>query len=276
MSNLGTAIANKMESAAQRIASAKVDSDRLATLKKNVGKVVVIPIREIDDSQNIRKGPIDTESPKFKQLVESIKRDGLLQNIVVELREDSDGYRLVCLAGHRRIRAMLALGNERITSLLLEKKSAAGGVSAALSENQNRENLHFLDVAEGYLELTNQGWTKEELSAHYERDEKTIRRYLKMAAWSERTKNFIRENSERLSLRIIIHEFVNKSFKDEDALFEAIKLKALPSRKGATGKGTKESVIRQKLKDFYQTRSDVTVEMQGLIEEALKYAKVFK
>lgn len=276
MSNLSTHIEEKMNSIASRIASAQLDSERLAQLKKNIGKVVVLPINEIDNTKNIRQGAIDTESIKFRQLVSSIQKDGLLQNIVVELREEEDGYRLICLAGHRRIKAMLALGKERITCLLLEKRKGAGGISAALSENQNREDLHFLDVADGYAELTKQGWTLAELSEHYERDEKTLKRYLKLAGFSPKVKSIIRDNHERLSLRVVMHEFVNKAHKDEASLLKAIKSKFSPERQGASAKNDeKQAKIKSKLQDFYKSKA-ISEDTQVILEDALRFLKIIK
>ncbi|MDQ3234979.1 MAG: ParB/RepB/Spo0J family partition protein [Pseudobdellovibrionaceae bacterium] len=275
MSDLSSAIDKKMVSVANRIASVKIDSERLAVLRKHIGKIVVFNIDEIDTSQNIRKSPIDRESPKFMQLVESIKKDGLLQNIVVELREADGSYSLVCLAGHRRIAAMQVLKNERITCLLLDKREHSQSTSTALSENQNREDLHFLDVADGYAALISQGWTVEDVSQHYERDRKTIQRYLKMAKWSSEIKTLIRESSDRISLRTIVHEFVNKSFEDDKALLKVLKDKINDKRKGATKTGSsgRKTRIIGGLEEFYKSRSEVTPEMRSIVEDALKFLK---
>ena len=125
---------------------------RLSALKANIGKIVTISIDEIVTNENIRKN-IDTKSESFLRLVASIKKYGILENIVAELRINARGsdYRLVCIAGHRRILA--AKKTKIITKVpcLLQAYHKPGDpVGAALAENLNREDLHCLDVARGY------------------------------------------------------------------------------------------------------------------------------
>jgi ParB/RepB/Spo0J family partition protein len=269
-------IENSFKSIGQQMSDAQTNDDdsKLEKLLGLIGKIVVLNITDIDISQNIRKDPIDEDSAKFKALVESIRKNGLLQNAVVELRLTEKSYQLVCLAGHRRIRALKLLGIEKIPCLLLQNRNSSQSTSAALAENLNRDELHFLDVADGYGELAKQGWSVDAISSHFERNEKTVKRYLKMAEWGDEIKSLIRENSDKLSLRIVLHEFVQKSFDSDEEIFAAIKNR-LVERKGASAKPSpRKYVMRTKLTEFYKQRPEINDDMRKILEEALEYLKL--
>jgi ParB/RepB/Spo0J family partition protein len=187
---------------------------RIATLKANIGKVANISIEEIETNENVRKS-IDTESDSFSRLVESIKRYGVLENIVVEFRlnKKETEYKLVCIAGHRRIlAAKMAKTITKIPCLLQSYAKKRDGVGAALAENLNREDLHCLDVAEGYRQLIDDGWAEDELAQQFCRDIRTIRHYLKAADWTSEVKQLLRENPAVFSTRVIMRQFAYKRF----------------------------------------------------------------
>lgn len=206
---------------------------RLASLKANIGKIANIPLDEIETNENIRK-VIDTESESFLRLVESIKKYGVLENVVVELRinKKETDYKLVCIAGHRRILAAKAAKNiTRVPCLLQAFSNKGDGVGAALAENLNREDLHCIDVAEGYQNLVDSGWTEEDLSNHFCRDIRTIKHYLKMAAWQDDIKEILRENPETFSTRVIMRQFAYKRFDTATELRNCIKSFLNPKNK---------------------------------------------
>lgn len=82
------------------------------------------------------------------ELSESIKKDGLLQPIVVT--EDIDGY--VLIAGERRLRASKLARLKTIRAIVL--KSDEGKMRQfALIENIQREELNSIELADAYNEL---------------------------------------------------------------------------------------------------------------------------
>lgn len=84
----------------------------------------------------------------IRELAETLKKDGLLQPIVV--RENEQGYELI--AGERRYRAAQSLGWTTIPAIinnLTDDESA----SLALIENLQRENLNPIDEAQAYSNL---------------------------------------------------------------------------------------------------------------------------
>jgi len=249
MGNLSGAVSKTMGFVFADIEHSTNDKQkRLNSLKANIGKIANIPIEEIETAENVRKS-IDTKSESFLRLIESIKKYGVLENVVAELRlnKKENDYKLVCVAGHRRILAAKAAKNITKIPCLLQSFSVKGDhIGAALAENLNREDLHCLDVADGYKELVISGWSEEELAKHFCRDIRTIKHYLKMAGWSNDIKQQFRERSDVFSTRVIMRQFAYKKFTSENELKLAIKnhlnpKSAKPTLK--TARATKKSSL---------------------------------
>lgn len=241
MANLSGAVSKTMNFVFADIENSTNDKiKRIGALKANIGKIANISIDEIETTENVRKS-INGKSESFQRLVESIKKYGVLENIVVELRlnkKESD-YKLVCIAGHRRILAAKAAQTITKVPCLLQSYSVKGdNVGAALAENLNREDLHCLDVADGYKELLAAGWTEGELSKHFCRDIRTIKHYLKMAGWSEEIKKQFRDRSDVFSTRVIMRQFAYKKFNSDQEIKAAIKLHIAPKNAKPTKKVT--------------------------------------
>jgi len=234
MTNLSGAVAKTMNLVFADIETSTNEvRKRINTLKANIGKVANISLEEIETNENVRK-TIDTSSEGFLRLVESIKKYGVLENIVVELRlnkKESD-YKLVCVAGHRRLLAARATGMiVKVPCLLQLYTHKSDSVGAALAENLNREDLHCLDVADGYRELIHGGWKEDDLAKHFCRDIRTIRHYLKMADWTDEVKQLVRENQSKLSTRIIMRQFAYKKFETAAELKASIRHFLAPETK---------------------------------------------
>ena len=117
-----------------------------------------IPHRAQQSARGIWSIPVQLVLPNPRQprrafdgqaldaLADSIRQVGLLQPISVR-KLDADKFELV--AGERRLRACRQLGFVYIDAVVVQ---ASGERSAllALVENLQREDLHFLDEAEGY------------------------------------------------------------------------------------------------------------------------------
>lgn len=249
MNNLNNAVEKTINFVFADIEEASSESKkRLNALKSHIGKVANIPIEEIQTNENIRKS-IDTKCDSFLRLVESIKKYGVLENIVVELRINNKGnaYKLVCIAGHRRILAALVAQNiNRIPCLIQSFKQNGDHIGVALAENLNREDLHCLDVADGYQSLIQAGWSEEDLANHFCRDTRTIRHYLKMSTWSDEAKNMFREHPEVFSTRVIMRQFAYKKFVSDHELKAGIKAFLLPKAKKDNHKKNHSSAIYDK------------------------------
>jgi ParB family transcriptional regulator, chromosome partitioning protein len=213
----------------------EVTTDRFRAYWDYIGKTVTIPVEHISLEDNVRKS-VDTSSPKFLELVDSIRREGLLQNLVVDVRSGPQGTYLACVSGQRRLLAAKEAGIEKAVCLL-KQYGEAERISIGLTENLVRQDLHCLDVAEGYAELRRRGWAEEEIAARFEREQRTVHRYLLIAAWPEEVKKRIRQHPEIFTTRVIFNQFVSRGFADESKLRQAVEEKI------ATSLGAKSAAL---------------------------------
>lgn len=202
-------------------------ADRFRAYRDYIGKTVTIPVEHISLEDNVRKA-VDTTSPKFLELVDSIRREGLLQNLIVDVRTGPQGTYLACVSGQRRLLAAKEAGVEKAVCLL-KQYGEAERISVGLTENLIRQDLHCLDVAEGYAELRRRGWAEEEIAERFEREQRTVHRYLLIAAWPEEVKKKMRLHPEVFTTRVIFNQFVSRSFADEGKLRQAVEDKVKAS-----------------------------------------------
>lgn len=107
----------------------------------------------------------------IKELALSIREVGLLQPIT--LRSTASGYELV--AGERRLRACKMLGMKEISAIVVPNMRECEAALLAMIENLQREDLHFLEEAEGYQSLMRQhGLTQEELGRRLSKSQSCI------------------------------------------------------------------------------------------------------
>ncbi len=125
------------------------------------------------------RGRFDAEG--LEELVGSIRRNGLLQPIVV--RASAEGYEIV--AGERRWRAVRQLGWAHVPSIVRELTDEQMLV-VALVENLQRENLSPLEEARAYRRLIDQfGLTQEDVGRQVGRDRSTVANALRLLALPE-------------------------------------------------------------------------------------------
>lgn len=105
---------------------------------------MILNIKDLKVENRVRKdfGDID-------RLAEGIKKYGLLHPIVV--RKNEDGYDLI--AGERRVRAMLLLGNVEIEAKLFDDLNDLEAKEIELEENINRQNLTWPEENEAKRQL---------------------------------------------------------------------------------------------------------------------------
>jgi len=131
--------------------------------------VVSIPIDEIQPNAYQPRKTFDDES--LDELTNSIKTYGVLQPIVVRRRGRS-GYEII--AGERRWRACKRAGLKEIPAIIKDAKDMDSAI-LALIENIQREDLNFIEEAEGYRQLIQEcGVTQEELAMKLGKSQSTI------------------------------------------------------------------------------------------------------
>jgi ParB family chromosome partitioning protein len=105
-----------------------------------------------------------------KRLVTSIKKNGIIQPIVV--RRSGSAYEII--AGERRWRAAQEAGLKEVPIIVRDAEDSQAA-ELSLIENVQREGLNSLDEAEAYRTLmTKFGLSQEELSARVGKDRSTI------------------------------------------------------------------------------------------------------
>jgi len=108
----------------------------------------------IDSSGQIRMVSVnDSDEDKLgdiQSLKESIKKDGLIQPILVQPVDDGK-YELI--AGHRRVLAHKLLRKTEIVAIVVTGMDAEKVLVAAAVENIERQNLSIIEKAIGFKRL---------------------------------------------------------------------------------------------------------------------------
>lgn len=128
-----------------------------------------IPVDKISPNPNQPRAQIDPAS--IVELSESIRRDGVLQPILVQPR--GAGYEMI--AGERRLRAAVMAGMRTIPARVLSDIDDQKRAVLALVENLQREDLNPLEEATGLHELqTRFGLSQEEVAHAVGKDRSTV------------------------------------------------------------------------------------------------------
>lgn len=246
---------------------------RLDKLRQSINKVFYLSPNEILLSENVRFS-IDKNSEEYISLRNSIGSEGILQPVVVELREHEDSnYELIAVSGHRRIMAAQELGIEKILCVIKKYDKNDDRILHGLTENLMRKDIEPLDIAEGYKKLLVNGWKRDDIGSYFKKDLNYISSIIRIADYPDEIKTIIRENNKKFPMRVLINEFSRKNWKNEDELKEAILKKIIP-----TPAKSKKLVSNEKnyknLSVFYQLNNDIPPESKIYIEMALKHFKV--
>ncbi len=268
-----TATMNQVSSEINASTQANTDMQRrIQLLKSTINTVVNLSPDEIIFENNVRH-QVDEEGPEFDKLCESIKTFGLLKNVVAELHisEDESSYKLVCIAGHRRLTALRKLGLKEKIPCLIKQYNKGDRVGAALSENLNREGLNCIDIANGYLHLIKNDWTIEQIARHFEKDKKTVARFLKLAELPVDIKDSFQQNNAIFPGRVIFNEMLSGN-KLPNEIRKAIERKL--SRKNPEKKKSTPR-LQERLEEFFETHPITNAEKE-LILEAFRFVELLK
>lgn len=152
-------------------------------------RVLEIPLSKVRPNPYQPRKHFEKEA--LWELAESIKEVGVLQPISV--RKMSDYYELV--AGERRLRAAMLADLPTIPAILVE---AGDNQSAllALVENLQRQNLHYLEEAEGYQTMMQDyGLTQEELAKRLGKKQSTVANKVRLLKLPPEVKKGLYENA---------------------------------------------------------------------------------
>lgn len=122
------------------------------------------------------------------ELSQSIKEYGVLQPISIR-RSGTSNFELI--AGERRLRASQLAGLSEIPAIIVDITDSESAVMAMI-ENLQREDLNFLEEAEGYYNLIkDHNFTQEDLALRIGKKQSTIANKLRILKLSDRIKERI-------------------------------------------------------------------------------------
>ncbi len=152
-------------------------------------RVWSIPVQAILPNPHQPRREFDSES--LKSLAMSIQQLGLLQPISVRAVEGR--YELV--AGERRLRACKQLGLTHIDALVVPVSENSSAL-LALVENLQREDLHYLDEAEGYAAVLREcAMTQEALAERIGGSQSAIANKIRLLRLEPTVRAFLRASS---------------------------------------------------------------------------------
>lgn len=162
---------------------------RNSTVMDEKNKIISIPIERIKPNPYQPRKHFDKSA--LEELSESIKQYGVLQPINVR-KIGTGGYELV--AGERRLRASQLAGIKEMPAIVIDIDDNDSAI-LALIENLQREDLHFMEEAEGYLHLlSDHGFTQEELAAKVGKNQSTVANKLRLLKLPPLVKKIIMDN----------------------------------------------------------------------------------
>jgi ParB/RepB/Spo0J family partition protein len=185
--------------------------EKYEKLKQLIGKQVTLPIASIRTDENIRSD-LGIEQEAFKELVASIQEHGILQNVVVELRErnDAEVFDLVCVEGHRRIAASKQVGLETVPCFLKVFQDRKERNRTALACTL-KEDLHPIDRAAVYADWLAAGANAQEIAEKDNKNLKTIQRFLKILDWPPHVRELVRQNKSAFPTWWLFQTILQKS-----------------------------------------------------------------
>ena len=139
-----------------------------------------IPIENIlENPKNVRKDPGDLE-----ELVNSIKRNGIRQNLIItpildDDGEETDDYRLI--AGHRRLAAAKKAHLISVPCRIERDLDESDEVMAMLEENMQRRNLSPMEEGQGVQMCLDLGISMEKLEHRTGLSEQTLKHRVEIA-----------------------------------------------------------------------------------------------
>ncbi len=123
----------------------------------------------------------DFNDEKLKDLESSIRENGVIQPIVVQMR--GAGYEIIC--GERRWRASRKAGLKKIPAIIREASNTES-LKIALIENIHRQDLNPIEEAEAYKRLSHEfGLTQEVIARQVGKNRATVANYLRLLRLSK-------------------------------------------------------------------------------------------
>lgn len=148
----------------------------------------------------------------LRELGENIKVNGLIQPLVLH----REGNKFVLICGERRFRAMSLIEMKEAPCFILENKTKEELMAIQFSENQAREDLHYIDQADsiyGYQKLT--GTSERKITAALGISKSEVHRCLMIAKLPKDIKEAAKQFNTEKYVLLEWDELPKNEFKDE-------------------------------------------------------------
>ncbi len=148
----------------------------------------------------------------LRELGENIKVNGLIQPLVLH----REGNKFVLICGERRFRAMTMIEMIEAPCFILENKTKEELMAIQFSENQAREDLHYIDQADsiyGYQKLT--GTSERKITAALGISKSEVHRCLMIAKLPRDLKEAAKQFNTEKYVLLEWDELPKNEFKDE-------------------------------------------------------------
>lgn len=227
----------------------------------------------LNSSREIRNIPIELIRPntyqprkQFSQegldeLTESIKTYGILQPITIR-SNGNKYYELV--AGERRLRAAGLAGLKEVPAIIIDVTDS-DSAALALIENLQREDLNYIEEAEGYENLIkDHDYTQEQLASIIGKKQSTIANKLRILRLPNNVKSKLIEYnlterharallklSDESSQMKMIEKIKEKNYtvkKTEEMVeLEMVKMETAVTEEGSRGQKIKRAIMNAKI-----------------------------
>lgn len=117
----------------------------------------------------------------LEELKESIKKNGIMQNLTVVPVDEENPVKYVCLIGHRRLAAAKAAGLYQVPARIVFGLSHKDQVGIMLEENMQRNDLTIVEQAQGFQMMLDLGETEETIAEKTGFSRTTVRHRLQLA-----------------------------------------------------------------------------------------------
>lgn len=136
---------------------------------------IMIPVDELQPHpDNPRKDVGDVT-----ELAESIKANGIFQNLTVLRNCDPETGKSTVIIGHRRLAAAKLAGLEKVPCMVVEMDKKEQ-IATMLLENMQRSDLTIYEQAQGFQMMLDMGETKADIAEKTGFSETTVRHRLKL------------------------------------------------------------------------------------------------
>lgn len=138
-------------------------------------RCIMIPVDELQPHpDNPRKDVGDVT-----ELAESIKANGIFQNLTVLRNRDPETGKSTVIIGHRRLAAAKLAGLEKVPCMVVEMDEKEQ-ISTMLLENMQRTDLTIYEQAQGFQMMLDMGETQDSISEKTGFSKTTVRHRLKL------------------------------------------------------------------------------------------------